>query len=216
MTGATEAPDVGVDALERLVPTKLEPQFELEGVLLEALDLGAVEAGSGSIENALLREVDLDGAKLRALRLLDVSAEEVSAANGTWGGATLRRVEFRRSRLTGLDLGEARLDEVRFQGCKLDYANFRHAEIGQVTFEDCVLDCADFQGARIFASRFASCDLVEADFTKAALERVDLRGSKLQLAGSVLGLRGATIDPLQLMDLSRSMAAEAGIEVGEA
>jgi hypothetical protein len=38
----------------------------------------------------------------------------------------------------------------------------------------------------------------------------------LALAGSVLGLSGATIDPLQLMDLSRAMAHELGIVVKEA
>jgi hypothetical protein len=42
---------------------------------------------------------------------------------------------------------------------------------------------------------------------------VDLRGSELRLAGSVLGLRGAIIDPLQLMELSGTLAQELGITV---
>jgi hypothetical protein len=40
-----------------------------------------------------------------------------------------------------------------------------------------------------------------------------MRGSGLALAGSVLGLRGATIDHLQLMELSRNLAQELGINV---
>ncbi len=54
---------------------------------------------------------------------------------------------------------------------------------------------------------------MEADFSKALLTRVDLRGSELALAGSVLGLRGAIVDPLQLMDLARTLAQELGIAV---
>lgn len=100
-----------------------------------------------------------------------------------------------------------------FKACKLDYANFRHSEIERVSFEDCVLTGADFQGASIKATVFSRCQLVEADFSKADMSLVDLRGSELRPAGSVLGLRGAIIDPLQLMELSRMLAQELGITV---
>jgi uncharacterized protein YjbI with pentapeptide repeats len=79
--------------------------------------------------------------------------------------------------------------------------------------EDCVLTGADFQGASIKATVFSRCQLVEADFSKAAMSLVDLRGSELRLAGSLLGLRGAIIDPLQLMELSGTLAQELGITV---
>jgi uncharacterized protein YjbI with pentapeptide repeats len=58
--------------------------------------------------------------------------------------------------------------------------------------------------------------MAAADFSKAELAHVDLRGSELALAGSLLALRGATIDSLQLMELSRPLAAELGITVEEA
>ncbi len=45
------------------------------------------------------------------------------------------------------------------------------------------------------------------------MSRVDLRGSELTLTGSVLGLRGAIIDPLQLMELAQMLARELGITV---
>jgi uncharacterized protein YjbI with pentapeptide repeats len=102
---------------------------------------------------------------------------------------------------------------VSFKSCKLDYVNFRHSAIEQVSFEDCVLTGADFQGASINATRFSGCQLVDADFSKATLSLVDLRGSELALAGSVLGLRGAIIDPLQLMELARTLAQELGITI---
>jgi uncharacterized protein YjbI with pentapeptide repeats len=182
----------------------------------ELVALTTLDADSEPIEEARLGELDLAGAELRGIRLIDVAGEGVNAVNGNWRGAAMTRVSFEGARLTGLDLGEARLDQVHFKGCKLDYANFRHAVVEQVSFEDCVLTNADFQGARLHATRFAGCQMAAADFSKAELSHVDLRGSELALAGSLLGLRGATIDSPQLMELSRPLAHELGIVVREA
>ena len=198
---------------KRPEPTAIGATQAPDGDLVELtrLDLESGQAAEGRLQGA-----DLAEAKLRGLCLRDVAGEDVNAVNGDWRGAELNRVSFEGARLTGLDLGEARLEEVHFKSCKLDYANFRHAVVEHVTFEDCVLTNADFQGSQIYAIRFAACQLGAADFSKAELAHVDFRGSELTLAGSILGLGGATIDPLQLMDLSRAMAHELGIVVKEA
>jgi uncharacterized protein YjbI with pentapeptide repeats len=200
--------------MARPVPATIGATQAPEGELVALADIGEVHPER--VEEARLGGLDLAGAKLPGLLMLDVAGEGVDAVNGNWRGADLRRVSFEGARLTGLDLGEARLDEVHFKSCKLDYANFRQATIAQVTFEDCVLTDADFQGAHIYATRFADCQMAAADFSKAELAHVDLRGSELALAGSLLALRGATIDSLQLMELSRPLAAELGIAVEEA
>jgi uncharacterized protein YjbI with pentapeptide repeats len=195
--GATEAPDLAGDEPVEVDAEALAEEREIEAVVL-----------SGSA---------LDGAKLRGLRVTDVRGERLSATSGDWRGAGLLRVELREARLTGLDLGEAKLREVRLIGCKLDYANFRFATLEYVSFEDCVLVRADFQGARLDSVRFDGCQLGEADFTKATLHKVDFRGSELSgLGGSLLDLRGAIVDSLQLMDLSPQLAAELGIVVEQA
>lgn len=182
-----------------------------------APDLDELTAERELQELELVPGAALDGTKLRGLRLSDVRAERLSATSGDWRDGGLLRVELRAARLTGLDLGEAKLREVRFAGCKLDYANFRFATLEYVSFEDCVLNRADFQGAKLDSVRFSGCQLGEADFTKATLSRADFRGSELAgLGGSLLGLRGAIVDSLQLMDLSPQLAAELGIEVKQA
>jgi uncharacterized protein YjbI with pentapeptide repeats len=182
----------------------------------ELVELTRPDLESGWAEEGRLRGLDLSEAKFRGLRLIDIEGEDLNAINGDWRGAELNRVRFEGARLTGLDLGEARIQEARFESCKLDYANFRHAVIEHASFEDCILTNADFQGARIYAARFTGCQLGAADFSKAELAHVDFRGSELALSGSVLGLAGATIDSLQLMDLARAIAHELGITVKEA
>lgn len=211
--GATQAPELDVEELESIQLTGLDAHFELEDVRIGSASLLEVDAGSGHVERVHLKDVDLGESKLRGVEFVDVIAERVDAANGEWGGAQVRRTLFSDARLTGLSFAEARIQEVSFKACKLDYANFRHSEIERVSFEDCVLTGADFQGASIKATVFSRCQLVEADFSKADMSLVDLRGSELRPAGSVLGLRGAIIDPLQLMELSRMLAQELGITV---
>lgn len=211
--GATQTPELLADELEPIDLGGLAARFELEDVRVSSASFPNLDAGSGRLARGRLVDVDLGESKLRGVELVDVIAQRLDAANGDWGGAQLRRSLFSDARLTGLGLAEARIEHVRFKLCKLDYANFRHSEVEHVSFEDCVLTGADFQGAKIKETVFSGCQLLEADFTKAKLSRVDMRGSGLALAGSVLGLRGAIIDPLQLMELSRNLAQELGITV---
>jgi uncharacterized protein YjbI with pentapeptide repeats len=213
--GATQAPDLTRDQLESVEVERLDARFELEDVRLARASLANNDAGSGRFARVGLEDVDLKESKLRAVELIDVIAERLDASNGDWGGARLRRAQFHDARLTGLNLCEARIEQASFKACKLDYANFRHSSLKRVSFEDCVLTGVDFQGANLDASLFSGCQLVEADFSKAELSLVDLRGSNLAPAGSVLGLRGAIIDPLQLIDLARMIAQELGILVEE-
>jgi uncharacterized protein YjbI with pentapeptide repeats len=211
--GATQPPDFDSDQLESIELDELNARFSLEGVCVRSMSLAKTDAGLGRFERVYLKDIDLGESKLRSVELIDVTAEGIDAANGDWGGARLKRAVFSEARLTGVNLAEAQIEEVSFRGCKLDYANFRHSAIKHVSFEDCVLTRADFQGASLDSTRFSGCNLLEADFSKAQLARVDLRGSELALAGSVVGLRGAIIEPLQLMELARALAQELGIAV---
>ena len=113
--------------------------------------------------------------------------------------------------MTGLILGQVEADDVVFRNCQLKLANFGYSKLRHVGFENCVLDEADFTGATLRDVRFTGCQLVRADFSQAALTRVDLRGSELEPVGDVGGLRGATIDPVQLAGLAPLLARAAGI-----
>lgn len=217
MIGVSHLPDVEPEQLRCCAAVgPVEPQTSLEDFRVDSGSLSGLEASSLRLERAALNDVDITEAGLRALRVTDVVAQRLDAANGDWRGSEIRRVSIHEARLTGLDLAEARIEEVSFKGCKLDYVNFRHSAIEHALFEDCTLRCADFQGATVGATRFANCQLVEVNFTKAQLSSVDLRGSKLAPGGSVIALRGAIVDSLQLMDIARLLAAEVGIVVDDA
>jgi uncharacterized protein YjbI with pentapeptide repeats len=190
----------------------------LEGgfVLEDALVTGAFEevrAAGGRIMRSRLDRVGLTGARLRSLTLTDVLAPGLEASGADLSGAVLRRVAFTGARLGGLQLVEAAAEDVLFRDCRLELTTFRGAKLRNVRFEGCILDEADFLGANLQAVRFDGCRLRRADFTSATLARVDLRGSDLDPVGDVAGLRGATIDSIQLAGLAPQLAHAAGIKV---
>jgi uncharacterized protein YjbI with pentapeptide repeats len=207
-------PDVLVEELEPWTAEVLEPRFEVSDALVTGAWPEARAAG-GTVARSRLERVVLTAARLRSLALTDVEASGVDASGADWSGARLRRVTFEGCRLAGLRLAELDAEHVLFRDCRLELATFRAARIRDGVFERCVLDEADFGEAALQAVAFSDCRLVGADFSAARLTRVDLRGSELAPAGDVAGLRGATIDSIQLAGLAPLLARAAGLRVDD-
>jgi uncharacterized protein YjbI with pentapeptide repeats len=205
-------PDVLDDELEPWVAEPLSGSFEIEDALVEG-DLANVRAAGGRIARSRLERTALTGSRLRSLALVDVVANGIEASAGDWTGGRLNRVVFDGCRMSGLILGQLEADDVVFRDCQLKLANFGYSKLRHVVFENSVLDDADFTGATVRDARFTGCQLLRVDFGQAALTRVDLRGSDLEPVGDVHGLRGATIDAVQLAGLAPLLARAAGIVI---
>jgi fluoroquinolone resistance protein len=190
----------------------LAARFEIEDAVVSG-DFADVHAAGGRIMRSRLDRVVLTGSRLRSVALIDVVAGGCEASGADWSSARLRRVVFEGGRLAGLQLLEAELEDVVFRDCRLSLATFHSARLRNVTFERCDLNEAFLGLGRMQAVRFDACQLVRADFTGAALTRVDLRGSELDPAGDVSGLRGAIVDTVQLAGLAPLLARAAGIAV---
>jgi uncharacterized protein YjbI with pentapeptide repeats len=206
-------PDVYEDELEPFDGT-LASGFVIEDARVEGA-FEEVRAPGGRILRSRLAGVNLTGARLRSLTLTDVVASGLQASGTDLGGATLRRVQVDGARLSGLQLVTADVEDAVFRNCRLDLATLRGARLRDVLFDGCVLDDADFGEATLRTVRFEDCRLLRADFTGARMERVDLRGSDFEPSGDVGGLRGATIDPVQLTGLAPWLARAAGITVND-
>ena len=118
---------------------------------------------------------------------------------------------MRRVRVRGLAgwrallLADAELDDVVFRNCKLELASFNSAHGCATSPSRAACSTRRSWGAATMrAVRFDGCRMLRADFTGATLARVDLRGSELDPAGDVSGLRGAIIDGVQLAGLAAS------------
>jgi uncharacterized protein YjbI with pentapeptide repeats len=210
--GAAREPDVSEASVEPWGEDDLAHEFRIEDALLTDVP-AAADAAGGRISRSLLTGAGLAGARLRSLSMSDVIVRGADASNADLTGAELERVRFADCRMTGVALPESSMRDVVFSNCKLNLANLRAARMERVTFEDCVLDEADLGGATIADTRFSGCQIRRVPFDHARLLRADFRGSELVPFGDALALRGAIVDPLQLIDLAGPLAASAGIVV---
>jgi uncharacterized protein YjbI with pentapeptide repeats len=208
-SGAPQPPD-DLNDVDELA---LEERATVEGVRLHDAELSGAAAAGVELLDCHLVKVALGEARLPHARLRDTVLERCELSNADVSFVQSNLVMFDDCRAVGLVLAEGNLRETTVRGGRFDYLNCRMATLTSVTFNDVKLREADFQGARLKSVRFTGCDLTSADFRNAQLEDVDLRGSTLDRLAGVGGLRGAVIDPVQLLSLATSLAAELGIQV---
>jgi uncharacterized protein YjbI with pentapeptide repeats len=206
-------PDVIDEDLEPFAG-ELTSRFDIEDALVSG-DFAEVRAAGGRFMRSRLDRAVLTGSRLRSVALVDVVLSGCELSGADWTSARLRRVVVEGTRAAGTLFADAELDDVVFRNCKLTLASFNSARLNDVVFEDCELDEAFLGRGTMRAVRFDDCRLRRADFSGASLARVDLRGSDLDPAGDVTGLRGATIDGSQLVGLAGHLARALGIKVDD-
>jgi len=171
-----------------------------------------LQAGA-SIEGARLRDVDLSGARLRGLRLVDVVVERGNLANTAAPELALRRVAFTGARATGARWTGGTISDAAFRDCRIDLATFAGTTFERVTFEDCLLAQADFRDALLRSVRFDRCDLTEADLAGVRIDRCELRGCTLERLAGVERLRGAAMPWADVVGNAALFAAALGLRV---
>jgi fluoroquinolone resistance protein len=171
---------------------------------------------AGRLADCRLEGGSISGERMRSTTLIDVVARGVDCTTVDWLGGRLKRVRFEGCRMTGVGAVDMEIEDVVFRDCKLDLALFRSSRLNRVVFEDCVLDDADFAGAWIKDTSFPGSDLPVLDLDGVRLTRADFRGCRLDVVrGDVTALRGAIIEPLQLVELAPLLADGLGITVEE-
>lgn len=171
-------------------------------------------------ESMHLESVYLDGFRIPSARIARLSVRATRWTDTDISNAEMSRSGWHdslitRSRLTGVNFGEATLREVTVDRCKADMANFRFARLRYVTFVDCVLRNADFSDAHLSHVRFKDCDLSGALFMHVRSDDTDVRGCQLEGIGGVSDLRGVTISSDQLAEISLQLAANVGLIVDD-
>lgn len=186
-------------------------ELEIDRALVSDADLAG--ARRVSIDAARLDTVVLVGGSLDKLELTDVLGVRLDAAALQAYKANFLRVSLSDCRLTGAELAEGRFEDCLFRNLKLDEVGFRFAHFKRVRFENCVLLQADFSSAQFDQVTFTGCDLAGANFMSATCRRVDITSEDLGSVKGLLGLKGATISTVQLLQLAPLLASELGFHV---
>lgn len=147
--------------------------------------------------------------------LMDAVVVDVDWSNERGRGASWKRVELRRCRLTGVELAESVLTDVTFTECRLDLAGLRLARLERVVFRDCRLSECELYEAKLEDVLFERCELRGATLDGVRVERVELRGCDLAGAGGVASLRGARIAWEDVVQNAPLFATGLGLELVE-
>lgn len=150
----------------------------------DGLDLKGAEVSSASFYACVFRRCDLTGASLRFCRFRDCRFESCNLSLAGTGASVFDGVEFRDSKLAGVNWTEADWKKPRlsgppaFRNCVLTDCSFLGLELGGAVFRDCLAREADFREAGLAGADFSGTDLAGALFGGTDLRRADLSGAR--------------------------------------
>ncbi|RZQ66005.1 pentapeptide repeat-containing protein [Amycolatopsis suaedae] len=195
-------------------PATFDDEFELHGTRVDHADVEVPDA-VGTLAKVIVGGTSLAGSRFGKLELEDSRFEATDLSNAAWPEVVARRVEFLRCRGVGWRCDFALAGDVYLQGCRLDYAMIDVKRVrGLLVLDDCSLREASLSGD-LSKVVFTGCDLTGADFQATVADGCDLRGSTLDRVRGLLNLRGAKIDPQQLMAVAAQLATSAGLVIVE-
>jgi uncharacterized protein YjbI with pentapeptide repeats len=166
-----------------------------------------------TFEKTYFKQMAMQRADLRGLRLVDVRFEACDLADSGWELLSASRVELLGCRLIGLQAANGHVEDLLVKGCNAAHAQFWSTVFKRVRFESCNLSEANFQGADLAGAIFDKCDLRGAKLADAKLAGADLRSS--QLEGARLGikeLQGAIVSMEQAVGIARTLGVDVRLE----
>jgi uncharacterized protein YjbI with pentapeptide repeats len=172
-----------------------------------------IEAQSVLMQSVRLAGCSLIGAKLPAIQLTDVHWLDCDLRNLTADNGSFSRVLFESCCLTGIQLGDVILKDVTFKDCKVDMANFSYATLHNVRFVDCDLQKSEWDSTKFEKVRMGNCILAGSLFHHCRIVYLDLRSSRLAEINGITALKGALIDPDQLIEIAPLMGKALGLVV---
>jgi uncharacterized protein YjbI with pentapeptide repeats len=217
------------------VPTRSVRDLEIE---LPALDPGEldpivapwqgnlneahVKDGSGNriglldarLRRSHLEDLDLSGAVWEDVTVVGCRFDRVDLSSSRLTGVSFTRCHFANCRLTWAQLSEVTFDHVLFENCRLDAARFDGVTAkGPTGFDGCVLVNALLRDCSLGRTAMAGCRLREIVLENCDLKGADLRGNRISEITGITSLRGVTIEPAQLADLTDAVMRDLGVIV---
>jgi uncharacterized protein YjbI with pentapeptide repeats len=190
-------------------------ELELSERHVTARDWSQRDATGMRLTECRLDNVALDEATLVRAGFRDLVVNGGSWANANAADSSVRRAEFRNTRLTGVAFANATLDDVVFVDCRLDLGSFRFAKLCYVRFDGCLLAEADFYEAGVKAAAFSNCSLANASIAGVTFTDTELRGCDLTALGNAEQLRSVRMPWADVVQSADVLAAGLGIEIVE-
>lgn len=193
----------------------LTAKADLEGLSFSDIDTRELVISGGIVHSCQFTGVSAQEADWKSTRLVESTFERLNvpvmrAPRGVW-----RDLRFDGARLGSIEAYETSWHSVHFVARKLNFVNLRGAELLDVAFTDCIIEEIDLVETTARRVAFRDTRVSRLNLQHAKLEHVDLRGADFDEITALVGLRGATISPIQLNLLTPLFAQEKGITIEE-
>lgn len=203
------APTIPAELTEGQADFSLSTDSTYESLKVHEGKTAGQTAHDIKIRESYFKLTNLSHLTLTNPHIIDVRFEECDLANGKWTKGKIEQTEFIKSRVTDLKLIECIIRNVTFKNSQLKLSQFRFCEFKNVIFDHCILEEADFYNSDLRGVEFSDCDLTKAEMSGTKLSGADFRSSKLDgLNVSIESLKGAIIDPTQVMSLAHLLGTK--------
>jgi uncharacterized protein YjbI with pentapeptide repeats len=166
-----------------------------------------------TFETTCFKQMAMQRAELRGLRLADVRFEACDLADSSWERLSASRVELIGCRLIGLQATDGRVEDLLIKGCNAVHAQFWSTVFKRVRFESCNLSETNFQSADLTGVVFDKCDLRGAKMADAKLAGADLRSSNIDAARvGIKELQGAIVNIEQAVSIARALGVDVRLD----
>lgn len=153
-------------------------------------------------------KINLQAARFVQSRISNLDVASFAGRRSVW-----REVELMSSRIGATEWHDSDLSQVLVSGSKLGWVNLRAAKLNDVVFDDCQIDELDLTGASVTRVALRGTRVQRLILTGVKAEHLDLRGLETATIEGLDGLRGVTLTPAQVVQLSDQLAAHIGIIV---
>ena len=194
--------------LESLRPHENYDGAELAQGDLSGRDLTGVTFSESVLEGLTLTDTQFRGAQFVDTRVAGSFATVLLAARSGW-----RRCRIETPRWGSAELFDTIWDTVHVLGGKIDFLNLRTSKLTNVLFENCTITELDISAGQLDRVAFLNCRIDTVEAANARCNSVDLRTSEFSRINGLDGMRGATIDDLQLSLFASAFASHLGIRI---
>ncbi|QCR40386.1 hypothetical protein C1N74_08120 [Microbacterium sp. SGAir0570] len=198
------------------------PRHLEHAILSRHADLvgSSITVGAGPVDGAHARvsesvvgpgtpdRLDLTGAVLADVALIDLATAEFRSGDGSW-----RTVTLNGGRIGTLDAQRARWDGVILRGIRIDYLSVPAATLRDVLIVDCRIGTLDAPGAVLERVGFIDTTVDEFDTRALSSTDLDLRGLEALAFTDIRALAGATASRRQVEAHAPAFAAALGWDV---
>lgn len=215
MPGAHDAAESAIIDLPDLTPFDggLQPDGDYDALDFDGLDLSGQRAYRARLTQSRIHDCDLDAVDLRDGLIAECVFDLINAGTLNTAGANWRDVRLQQVRIGSLQAFDATLTRVIARNARLDFVNLRAAKLHDVRFEKCTISDLDLGSATARRVSFADCRIDRVDCFHADLEHVDFSESHIETFDDIGHLRGAVINPAQVVALAPAMASHLGLTV---